>query len=92
MAAPGRRVVVTHRVHPEVVAFNPAATREAVGRLAAPVLIYAGELDAAPSPGTAEAGACLFPNATVTVQPGASHFPWLDDPGFFAAALTSFLS
>ena len=73
-------------------AFDPAATRQAVGRLAAPVLVYAGELDAAPTPGTAAAGARLFPNATVTVQPGAAHFPWLDDPGFFTAAITSFLS
>ena len=29
-------------------AFDPAATRAAVGRLAAPVLVYAGELDASP--------------------------------------------
>jgi proline iminopeptidase len=34
----------------------------------------------------------LFPNATVTVQPGAAHFPWLDDPAFFTAAITSFLA
>jgi proline iminopeptidase len=73
-------------------AFNPPATREAVGRLAAPVLIYAGGLDTAPVPETAAAGASLFPNATVTVQPGAAHFPWLDDPAFFTAAITSFLS
>lgn len=72
-------------------AFTPAATREAVGRLAAPVLVYAGELDASPTPDTAAAGARLFPNATLTVQPGAAHFPWLDDPAFFAAAITSFL-
>jgi pimeloyl-ACP methyl ester carboxylesterase len=73
-------------------AFNPAATRGEVSRLAAPVLVYAGELDAAPTPDTAAAGARLFPNATVTVQPGAAHFPWLDDPAFFTAAVTSFLS
>jgi pimeloyl-ACP methyl ester carboxylesterase len=60
-------------------AFNPAVTREAIGRLAAPVLIYAGELDTAPTPEIAAAGASLFPNATVTVQPGAAHFPWLDE-------------
>jgi pimeloyl-ACP methyl ester carboxylesterase len=30
-------------------------------------------------------------NATVTVQPGAAHFPWLDDPAFLTAAITSFL-
>ncbi len=73
-------------------AFNPAATREQAGRLAAPVLVYAGELDASPTPETAAAGARLFPNATVTVQPGAAHFPWLDHPAFFTAAITSFLS
>lgn len=73
-------------------AFNPAATREAAARLAAPVLVYASELDAGPAPETAAAGAGLFPNATVTVQPGAAHFPWVDDPGWFTAAITSFLS
>jgi proline iminopeptidase len=73
-------------------AFNPPKTREAVSRLAAPVLIYAGELDALPSPETAAAGASWFPNATVTVQPGAAHFPWLDDPALFTAAIDSFLS
>jgi proline iminopeptidase len=73
-------------------AFNPAATRGEVSRLAAPVLVYAGELDAAPTPDTAAAAARLFPNATVTVQPGAAHFPWLDDPAFFSAEVTSFLS
>jgi pimeloyl-ACP methyl ester carboxylesterase len=54
-------------------AYNPAATRRAIGRLGAPVLVYAGELDVAPTPETAAAGARLFPNATVTVQPGAAH-------------------
>jgi len=73
-------------------AFNPPKTLEAVSRLTAPVLIYAGELDAAPTPQTAAAGASLFPNATVTVQPGAAHFPWLDDPAFFTAAINTFLS
>ena len=72
-------------------AFNPAVTREEVGRLAAPVLVYAGELDNLPTPEVAEAGARVFPHAKVTVQPGAGHFPWLDDPGFFTAAITSFL-
>lgn len=73
-------------------AFNPPRTHDAVSRLAAPVLVYAGELDAAPTPETAAAGASMFPNATVTVQPRAAHFPWLDDPAFFTAAIDSFLS
>ena len=33
-------------------AFNLAATREALGRFAVPVLVYAGELDASPTPET----------------------------------------
>ena len=73
-------------------AFNPAVTRERVSQFAAPVLVYAGELDASPTPATVAAAAALFPNATVTVQPGAAHFPWLDDPAFFTDAITSFLS
>jgi proline iminopeptidase len=72
-------------------AFDPPATREAVRRLAAPVLIYAGERDANPTPEVAATAVGLFPNATLTVQPGAGHFAWLDDPAFFIAALNSFL-
>lgn len=72
-------------------AFSPAATCEAIGRLTAPVLLYGGGLDADPTPETLEAAARLFPNATVTVQPAAAHFPWIDDPAFFTGAITSFL-
>jgi pimeloyl-ACP methyl ester carboxylesterase len=72
-------------------AFNPAATRADLSRLTAPVLMYVGELDNLPTTEVAAAGARVFPHATVTVQPGAGHFPWLDDPGFFTAAITSFL-
>ncbi len=72
-------------------AVNPVTTREAVGRLGAPVLIYAGELDTSPTPETATTAARLFPNATVTIQPGTAHYPWIDDPAFFSEAITSFL-
>jgi len=33
----------------------------------------------------------LFGDATVVVQPGAAHFPWVDGPAAFAAAIGSFL-
>jgi pimeloyl-ACP methyl ester carboxylesterase len=36
--------------------------------------------------------AALFGHASLVVQPGAGHFPWLDDPGWFVAAVTGFLS
>lgn len=72
-------------------AFNPATTREALRKLAAPVLVYGGQYDFAPTPQAVAAAASLFPNATVTNQPGAGHFPWLDDPAIFTSALVSFL-
>ena len=38
-----------------------------------------------------KAAAPVFGDATVVVQPGASHFPWVDGPAAFAAAVGSFL-
>lgn len=73
-------------------AFDPRATRAALAAVAAPVLLYAGELDPFPLPGTVREAAALFPRATVTVQPGAGHFPWVDDPESFGAAVSAFLS
>jgi pimeloyl-ACP methyl ester carboxylesterase len=72
-------------------AFDPDATRQALQRLTAPVLMYVGELDANPTPETAAKAARLFPNATVTVQPRSAHFAWVDDPGFFVRTITTFL-
>ena len=76
-------------------AFDPPATRAALASLSAPVLVYAGEVDAAAPPellaGVAGPSG-LFPGWELTVQPGAGHFPWLDDPARFAAALTAFLA
>jgi len=33
----------------------------------------------------------LFPRAELVVQPGAGHFPWLDDPDRFVRAVMAFL-
>ncbi|WP_425423656.1 alpha/beta fold hydrolase, partial [Streptomyces megasporus] len=33
-----------------------------------------------------------FPAAEFAVQPGAGHYPWLDDPEWFARRVTAFLS
>lgn len=71
-------------------AFDPEATRAALAKLAAPVLIYAGELDLIPID-TAEEAARLFPHGEVAVQPEAGHFPWVDDPAWFSAAINAFL-
>ncbi|WP_190014340.1 alpha/beta fold hydrolase [Streptomyces lucensis] len=72
-------------------AFSPAATRAALAGLTAPVLVYAGELDGGPRPGLARSAAQAFPHAEVTVQPGAGHYPWLDDPERFRGDVLAFL-
>lgn len=63
---------------------DPSATRTALARVAVPVRILIGELDMAPSPELAAKLAALFSDASVVVQPGAGHFPWIDDPATFA--------
>jgi proline iminopeptidase len=73
-------------------AFDPPATRAALAILASPVLVYAGELDAVSPPELLAQVAGLFPGWALTVQPGAGHFPWLDDPAQFAGTLSGFLS
>jgi pimeloyl-ACP methyl ester carboxylesterase len=72
-------------------AFHPAATRAALATLGAPVLLLAGEVDVNSPPRVVAELAGLFPNATLTIQPGAAHLPWLDDPTAFTKTVASFL-
>ncbi|MFE7468209.1 alpha/beta fold hydrolase [Streptomyces sp. NPDC057499] len=72
-------------------AFDPPATRAALGEVTAPVLVLAGEYDAGPTPDRAAELAALFPDAEFVVQRGAAHFPWLDDPGAFVRTVEAFL-
>ncbi|MFB7513415.1 alpha/beta fold hydrolase [Streptomyces sp. NPDC056144] len=72
-------------------AYTPEETRRALAVLTAPVLILAGEYDAAPTPAKAEQGAACFPYAGVRTLPGSSHFPWIDDPETFVREVTAFL-
>jgi pimeloyl-ACP methyl ester carboxylesterase len=73
-------------------AIDPPATRAALAKLTAPVLLYAGDLDPMVTPAMVREAAPLFGGATVAVQPGAAHFPWVDDPAAFAAGVGPFLS
>lgn len=73
-------------------AFDPAATRAALAALGAPVLVLAGGLDGGPLPRVAATVADLLPGAESSVQPGAGHYPWLDDPALFRRTVTDFLS
>ena len=68
------------------------ATRAALAKLTAPVLLYAGEADPMVTPAAVREAAPVFNDATVVVQTGAAHFPWIDDAAAFAAAVGSFLS
>jgi proline iminopeptidase len=72
-------------------AFDPAATRAALGAFGSPVLILAGSVDLQRPPRVVAEFAALFPAAQLVVQPGAGHFPWLDDAGQFVSAVTAFL-
>ncbi|MEU9376249.1 alpha/beta hydrolase [Streptomyces sp. NPDC048255] len=73
-------------------AFDPAATRTAVARVACEVLVLAGEVDGNPPPALAARIAELFPKGSAEVQPAAGHHPWLDDPAWFAARIERFLA
>lgn len=73
-------------------AFDPGATRSALSRFRSPVLVLAGEADLNSPPSATAEYAALFPNAQLAVQPGAAHFPWLDDPDHFLAITAPFLT
>jgi pimeloyl-ACP methyl ester carboxylesterase len=72
-------------------AYDPDATVAALEKLTAPVLIYVGELDIGPTADAASRAARLFPHCEVVVQPGAGHYPWIDNRAWFTAALDAFL-
>ncbi|WP_338693341.1 alpha/beta hydrolase [Streptomyces sp. Q6] len=73
-------------------AFDPAATRAALARLDAPVLLLAGALDGNPNPELVHRAAASYPHGRVVVQPGAAHYPWLDDAESFVASVEEFLA
>jgi pimeloyl-ACP methyl ester carboxylesterase len=68
-------------------AFDPEQVREQIKSLDVPTLLLAGELDVSLPPKRAQEYADLFPRAQLVVQPGAGHYPWLDDPEAFAATV-----
>ncbi|MFD0406808.1 alpha/beta fold hydrolase [Kitasatospora sp. NPDC127116] len=84
--------------HPEAAAayhaggFRPAAVRAAVAELPVPTLLLAGEYDPDPRPGAVRSAAALFRHARAAVQPGAGHYPWLDDPAAFTRTVAAFLA
>ena len=71
---------------------DPPAITAALRKLSAPVLLYAGDLDPLVPPDMVRKAAPAFPGATVVVQAGAGHFPWMDDPDTFAGNVAAFLN
>jgi pimeloyl-ACP methyl ester carboxylesterase len=55
------------------------------------VPLLAGEYDVGLPPRNAAEYAGLVEHAELAVQPGAGHFPWLDDPAWFTRTLAAFL-
>lgn len=72
-------------------AFTPDATRAALAGFGAPVLLLAGEFDVNSPPRSVAEAAALFPDAALAVQPGAGHYPWIDDADRFVATVAAFL-
>ena len=73
-------------------AFEPDRTRAALGRLPAPVLVLAGEVDLNSPPSAMAEVAAAYGAGSLVVQPGAGHFPWVDDPEAFVATLADVLA
>ncbi|MFG2353615.1 alpha/beta fold hydrolase [Streptomyces sp. NPDC048521] len=97
-AAQAHQATQDERTNPEIVAafgaegaFAPDTTRTALARFTRPVLLLAGEVDLGAPPGTMAEFADLFPDAELVVQPGAGHYPWLDDADRFVATIAAFL-
>jgi proline iminopeptidase len=72
-------------------AFDPPATRTALAHYDGPVLLLTGEFDVNSPPQATAEFARLFANPTLVVQPGAGHYPWLDDANRFVATVAAFL-
>jgi len=66
-----------------------------LGRLrgvTSPVLVVGGGCDAVTGVASVHAVAGSFPEAQLVVLPRAGHFPWVDEPAAFRAAVEAFLA
>jgi proline iminopeptidase len=73
-------------------AFDPAATRAALAAFSPPVLLLGGELDLNTMPSVMAELAAMCRDPQLVLQPGAGHYPWLDDAGVFVPTVAGFLS
>ncbi len=91
-ADPAQRVLAVSEHYYKDYTPDPEELRRRLGILHCPVLLLAGEVDLWPTAKAAADAASLFPEVTLAVQPGAGHYPWLDDPQAFTATVEGFLS
>ncbi|WP_327740375.1 alpha/beta hydrolase [Streptomyces nojiriensis] len=73
-------------------AFDPQAARAALTIWRSPVLLLAGEFDLNSPPRSVAEFAELIPGATLVVQRGAGHYPWIDDADRFVETVAAFLA
>jgi proline iminopeptidase len=70
-------------------AFEPERTRAALATFTGSALILAGEVDIVTGPKLAAEYAALFRHCELVVQPGAGHYPWLDNADEFRRLVAS---
>jgi proline iminopeptidase len=68
-----------------------AGIRAALAELDRPVLVVGAERDALTGVASVHAVAAAFSRAQAVVLPRAGHFPWVDEPEAFRAAVADFL-
>jgi pimeloyl-ACP methyl ester carboxylesterase len=71
--------------------YDVDAARESLRSIRAEVLVVVGTRDALTGVTVADRFVATIPKVEVAVVPGAGHFPWVDEPGAFANAVTHFL-
>lgn len=72
--------------------YDPAEALTAISRIAAPVLVVVGRLDALTGVSVAQRFADVLPRCEVATIDGAGHFPWVDQPEEFRGAVEEFLT
>ena len=72
--------------------YDAAEAARSLAAITAEVLIVVGERDALTGVAVAERFAEVLPAAQVARIAGAGHFPWVDEPDSFRAAVTGFLA
>ncbi len=73
-------------------ATQPKYTEEALRRIGCPVLVIDGDHDEAIRPEHTRALAALIPDARLVIEPGVSHFAFLQAPERFTGILRNFLA